>query len=137
MAWPLRGSARARRRFGPPVALAPGGGAALAALTSGPAGGQARDSVLGLLHAQVRCLAKVWLFCRLVRLKVLQGAGGDGDDDDRSLHRPLAPYTLRGRPGDLPWALNNNRHQSPQDTESQVCIFCLRFFARIACDEHR
>ena len=35
------------------------------------------------------------------------------------------------------WAFDINRHQSPQDTENQICIFYLRFFARIACDEHR
>ena len=36
VAWPPQGSAQARRRSGPPVALALGEGAALAALTSGP-----------------------------------------------------------------------------------------------------
>ena len=36
VAWPPQGSAQARRRSGPPGALALGGGAALAALTSGP-----------------------------------------------------------------------------------------------------
>ena len=133
VARPLQGSARARRRSGPPVALALCGGAALAALTSGPGARQrARPpACTGALPG------KIWLSCRLVGLKVLQGAGGDGDEDDRSLHRSSAPYTLRGRPDDFTWALHNNRHQSPQGTETQVCNFCLRFFARIACDEHK
>ena len=67
---------------------------------------------------------------------VLQGTRTDGDDDGPSLHRLSALLTLRDRQGDLAWAHGSNRQQSPEITETQVYIFCIRFFASIACDEH-